>query len=207
PAPRGTRRMRCAPRRGPRRPPDLPGPWGLWRRCSRSSFSLLAVSVQRPLLPGEMRRALLQERLHRLTQVLARQERRVPRRHVPQSGIDLLFGAHGQYVLDTADHQWRIRRELVGKTTGRGQQLVAVGVDVVDEADLLRAGCVDVLAGQRQLPQVTLADDPAEPLEAADVGHDRNLDLAHAELRVGTGEADVDGRDQVHTATDAPARD
>ena len=88
---------------------------------------------------------------------------------------------------------------------GGGQRRLGVGVDVVDQADLLGARRVDVLARQRQFAQVPVGQDERQPGQAADVGDDRELDLAHRELRVGAGVADVDRGDQVDAAADAPA--
>ena len=84
---------------------------------------------------------------------------------------------------------------------------VGVVVHVVDEADLLGARRVDVLAGQREFAQVAVADDRGQTGEAAHVGDDRDLDLTDAELGVGAGVADVDSGDQVDAAADAPALD
>ena len=86
-----------------------------------------------------------------------------------------------------------------------GQGCLRVVVDVVDEPDLLGACGVDVLTRQRQLTQVAVGQDQRQPGQAADVGDHRQLHLAHRELGVGAGVADVDGRDQVHAAADAPA--
>ena len=61
------------------------------------------------------------------------------------------------------------------------------------------------LPGQRQFAQVSVVQDQRQAGEAADVGDDGQLDLAHGELGVGAGVADVDRRDQVDAAADAPA--
>lgn len=54
---------------------------------------------------------------------------------------------------------------------------------------------------------MSVGQDVGQPGQAAHVGHDRQLDLTHRELRVGTGVANVDRADEVHAATDAPAVD
>jgi hypothetical protein len=50
-----------------------------------------------------------------------------------------------------------------------------------------------------------VGQDQWQPSQATDVGHDREFDLAHRELRVRTGVPDVHRADQVDTTTDAPA--
>ena len=90
----------------------------------------------------------------------------------------------------------------------RGSQRgVGVGEDVVDQPDLLSARGVDVLTGQRQFPQVPVGQNQRQPRQAADIGDDRQLDLADGKLRVGAGVAEVDGRDQVDATANAPAVD
>src|ERR1700757_3912967 len=60
---------------------------------------------------------------------------------------------------------------------------IGVGEHVVDQADLLGAVRVDVLAGQRQLAQVAVGQDQRQPGQATHVGDDSQLDLANRELR------------------------
>ena len=110
-----------------------------------------------------------------------------------------------EHVLDPVDDERRVERNLLGGRARRGQHCVGIVEHVVDETDLLGARCVDVLAGQSQLTQVSVADDRGQTREAAHVCDDRDLDLADAELGIGTCVADVRRRDQVDAAADAPA--
>ena len=66
-----------------------------------------------------------------------------------------------------------------------------VGEDVVHEVDAQRGRGVDVLAGERKLARVAVADDAREALERAHVRDDRELHLANGELHVLRAEADV----------------
>ena len=59
-----------------------------------------------------------------------------------------------------------------------------------------------VSASSRRCPSDRISGSRAR---RADVGDDRELDLAHRELRVGARVADVDRGDQVDAAADAPA--
>src|SRR6185437_6874006 len=106
---------------------------------------------------------------------------------------------------DAVHGQRRVGGDLGGGGVRRGQRRFGVVVNVVDQADLLGAGGVDVLAGQRELPQVSVVQDQRQAGEAADVGDDGQLDLTHRELGVGAGVADVHRGDQVDAAADAPA--
>ena len=60
---------------------------------------------------------------------------------------------------------------------------------------------------KREFAQMSVGQDQRQPGQAAHVGDDGELDLAHRELGVGAGVADVDGGDQVDAAADAPAVD
>ena len=92
-----------------------------------------------------------------------------------------------------------------GQRARRLQHALGVGGDVVDQADLLGPLGADVLAGEGQLGQVAGADDGGQPLQAAEVGDDGHLGLAHREDGVGGGQADVAGGDEVDAAADAVA--
>ena len=87
----------------------------------------------------------------------------------------------------------------------RLEHALGVGRHVVDQADLLGPLGADVLGREGQLGQVAGADDGGQPLQAAQVGHDGHLGLAHREDGVGRGQPDVAGRDEVDPAADAVA--
>ena len=87
----------------------------------------------------------------------------------------------GQHRLGALDGQRRVGGDLRGQGPGGGQHAVGVGAHVVDQADGLGPGGVDVLAGVGQLGHVALADDGGQPLQAPEVGHDGHLGLADRE--------------------------
>src|SRR6201999_2529819 len=131
---------------------------------------------------------------------LGRQERRVPGGDVAQALGDRRDALLVQDVLDAVDGQRGIGGDFGRGAVRGGQRGLGIVVDVVDQADLLRAGGVDVLAGQGEFAKVPVVHDQRQAGQAADVGDDGELDLTHGELGVGAGVADVDGGDQVDPA-------
>src|SRR5690606_42106595 len=117
---------------------------------------------------------------------MAGQERGVPRRDVPQPGLDLLLGVDGEYVLHALDYQGWIRGDVAGDPSRGRQSGVAIVVDVVDETDPLGPRGVDVPAGEGELAQMPLPDDRGEALQTAHVGDDGHPHLTHTEPRVRT---------------------
>ena len=84
---------------------------------------------------------------------------------------------------------------------------IGVGTHVVDQADGRGTVGADVLAGEGQFGHVAPADDGGQSLQAADVGDDGDLRLAHREDGVRGRETDVTGAGQVNAAADAVAVD
>ena len=80
---------------------------------------------------------------------------------------------------------------------GGGQAGVGVGIDVVDQTDLLGANRVNVLARQRKFSQMPVGQDQRQTSQATDIGDDRQLDLTYRELGIGAGVSDVDRGDQI----------
>ena len=154
--------------------------------------------------PVKIRGPLLKRRGDAFGEIFRRQHRCVPCRHVTKAFRDPRDALLIQHVLDAVDGEWGVAGDLGSGCVRGRQRRVGVVVDVVDQADFLGARGVDVLACQRQFAQVAVGQDERKPGKATDVGDHSQLDLAHRELRVGTGVADVDGRDQVNAAADAP---
>src|SRR5690606_5564116 len=151
--------------------------------------------------------ALFEYCLDRFGEVLGGQEGGVPGGDVAQAFGDRGGVALTQHVLHALNHQRRIGGDFAGGRVGGFQRRVLVGVDIVDQADLLRARGIDVLGRVGEFAQVAFADDAGQALQRTHVGHDRDLGLAQAEFRLGAGVADIRGGNQVEAAADAPARD
>ena len=125
----------------------------------------------------------------------------------PAHFFDGAPGRRVHHLLDPLHDHGRVLRDLARhRPRGVEQRRLAL-VHVIDEADAQRPRGVDVLAGEGELARVPLAKDARQALQAAQVGHHRHLDFADAEARVGGGDADVAGGDEVDAAADAPAAD
>src|SRR6201992_2075635 len=94
-------------------------------------------------LAFELRRPLLECRRDALGEVLGRQERRVPGGDVAQALGERRDALLVEDVLDAVDGQRGIGGDLGRGGVRGGQRGLGIVVDVVDKADLLRAGCVD----------------------------------------------------------------
>src|SRR5699024_1361745 len=156
-------------------------------------------------LPAVVRFPTFRERLYGFTEIVARQERGVPRRDVTQPLPHLFLGVHRHHILDSLHDQWWVGGDVSGGFPCCGEHTVLVRVDVVDEADPLGTRRVDVLTGHREFPYAALTDDRAETLQAAEIGDDRHSHLAHAESRVHAGDTHVGRADDVDPTADTPA--
>ena len=88
-----------------------------------------------------------------------------------------------------------------------GDRRLAVRLDPVDEAVARRLLGPHPPAGIGQLAQHALRDQIAEPLQRAEIGGDRDVDLGDLEEGVGGGDAQVAGAGEVDSGADAAAMD
>src|SRR4051812_25422354 len=139
-------------------------------RKSRAARNV-SVGVLKPvaslLLTAEFRSPALEEGLRRLGEILAGQERGVPGRDVPQTVGHVRLALLAEHVLYALHDQRRVRGDLGGELARRGEHRGLVFVDVVDEADLLRARGGDVLSPVGELAQVTPPPHAGPALPAA----------------------------------------
>ena len=153
--------------------------------------------------PRELRLALLREGRHRFAEVIAGQEAGVPRRHVLEPVLHALSLAELEDSLGALDRERRVGGDPLGEIAGRRHRGVGVCVDAVHEVDALGALGVEVLPGERQLGDVSLADDGRQTLQRADVGDDGDARLANRERRVLRSVADVARGDEIDAAAEA----
>ncbi len=93
--------------------------------------------------------------------------------------------------------------DLPGERRGVRQEGLVVGADTVHEPDRLRPRRGDVLARVGEFGNMSFADDVREPLEASQVGDDRDLRLPDREDRVRAGQTDVARGREVDATTEA----
>jgi hypothetical protein len=153
------------------------------------------------------RRALRCERARRLAEVFRWKERGVPHRDALEPLGDVATRGLIEHLLHASHHERRIGRDLCRKRACRGVDGGAISDDLADQPEREGAARVDVLAGQRELARGRIADDQRQPLQAAEVGDDRDLGLAHREARVRGADPEIARRDEVDATADASAVD
>ena len=103
--------------------------------------------------------------------------------------------------LIAADRQRRLAAELARPGARDVVQLV-VGHDAVDEPDLVGLVGGDRIAGEVELQRARRADEPRQPLRAAEAGDDPEVDLGLAEARRLRGDPHVAGHRELAAAAE-----
>src|SRR4051812_30021068 len=133
--------------------------------------------------PRPLRRALLEERLHPLLLVGGGEAETEEVALVGDAVLDRQPLAGPQGLLGDLEGERALRRDLVGELERLRAQLLG-GDDHLDEADLLRLGGGDHVAGEDQPHGVAGADQAGEALGAAAAGDQAEVDLRLAEARL-----------------------
>ena len=109
-------------------------------------------------------------------------------------------------ALDLLERERRLAGELA-RPGQRGVEQLVVGHDAVDEPELVRLLGGDRVAGRVHLQRLGRADEPREPLRAAEAGDDPEVDLGLPERGGERGEPDVAGHRQLAAAAEREAVD
>ena len=172
-------------------------------RISSASARRRADAPVRPAPPGRhlpwnRRRALLQERRDPLAGVLGAEHGREALLLGLDPGVEI---AGGRHPLDLLDRQRRLARELA-RPGERGVEQLVVGHDPGGQPQLVGLVRGDRVAGQVHLERLGLADQPRQPLRAAEAGDDPEVDLGLAERRRLGGDPEVAGHRELAAAAE-----
>jgi len=144
---------------------------------------------------AELGGALLHEGHHGLGQVVRVEERRVPHGHEALAIIERMIVRVAQHGLGALHHEWAVGCDRRSKLSSASEHRVDVAVHLwhvsvarartdtapqqraylIDEAHVRGSIGVDRGASECELPGVALADDAADALQRAQIGHDANL--------------------------------
>src|SRR5712691_65946 len=141
----------------------------------------------------EIRRPLLQERLHPLFGVVARAEQ-TEERGLQELSFRGRHVAAAHHRFDRRPHGQRSpAHDLARHLFGGCHQLIG-GDDLVDQTDALRLRGADAVPGADQLQCFSFAEQTRHSLRAAVAGDDSQRHLRQSELRLLRSDADVAGQ-------------